>query len=372
MKRLFFAAAILAATPALSQDGGAGVALEQFLAANGQDIDACFAGIPEVTDALRAAHFEGAGDEGPVPPRRLVIAFDASGSMAGALGGGTKMDGARDVVTGLLDGLPDDVTVGLVAFGHRGTNEDAGRAESCSGVETLAQDEPAASSVLRERMASLSPTGWTPLADALAAAGAQMTASGSEGEQVVYVVSDGEETCGGDPVAAARELHESDIRAVVNVLGMDLPAEERAQLEAVAAAGGGVFSAIETESDVQRRIDELFRQNANAVEILTTRNQSNILQVRNRNAINTALLKLDNCISTRSLFERNRASGYARTEGVSPEDADALRDALAETHEAYEDRAATIRTEAEAALDAANTALERKKGEAETEYERLR
>ena len=60
---------------------------------------------------------------------------------------------------------------------------------------------------------ALEPAGWTPLADALAAAGAQLAPSDTAGEQVVYVVSDGEETCGGDPVAEARALHDGDIRA---------------------------------------------------------------------------------------------------------------------------------------------------------------
>ena len=40
---------------------------------------------------------------------------------------------------------------------------------------------------------------------------------GTPGEQVIYVVSDGEETCGGDPVAVARRINSGRTRAVVNV-----------------------------------------------------------------------------------------------------------------------------------------------------------
>jgi len=39
-------------------------------------------------------------------------------------------------------------------------------------------------------------------------------------KNVVYVVSDGIETCGGDPVKAAEELHTSNIKAVVNISGL--------------------------------------------------------------------------------------------------------------------------------------------------------
>ena len=369
MRRSALLAVILAASPALAQDTSSDNLLDRFLAANGQDIEGCFEDVPDVTDALRDPQFRTGGAEGPPTPRRMVIAFDASGSMAAALGAGTKMDGARDIVGSLLEGLPEDVTVGLVVFGHKGTNEEAGRIESCAGVETLARDEHGDSPVFRKEMAQLSPTGWTPLAEALVAAGAQMRASDTEGEQLVYVVSDGEETCGGDPVAAARILHDSEIKAVVNVLGLDLPPAERAQLEAVAEAGGGLFTPIDSGSDLQNRVEELERTNANAIEILRTRNQSNITQLTNRNATNIALLTLDNCIATRSLSERNRAAGFAREETLSPIMAGVFLDAVTELHRQYRGRAAGIRAEAEAALGAANTAIQDKMNTAEEEFD---
>ena len=372
MKRSFLLAAILMAGPALAQNTDPRILLDRFLAADGQDIEACFEAAPELTDALRDPKFRQAGADAAPPPRRMVIAFDASGSMAGGLGAGTKMDGAREVVGALLDGLPADVKVGLVGFGHKGTNEETGRIESCAGVETLARDEPGDSPVLRARMAQLSPTGWTPLADALQAAGAQLSATGTAGEQLVYVVSDGEETCGGDSVAAARALHASEIRAVVNVLGLNLPQDERAQLEAVAKAGGGVFTPIDTGNDLRRQIEELQRTNANAIEILRTRNQSDIAQLQNRNATNAGLLKLDNCVATRSVFERNRAAVFARNEELSPIATDLLTDALDEAHRTYGERAADIRVRAEAALGTANTAIQRKMDQADKEFDRAK
>ena len=51
-------------------------------------------------------------------------------------------------------------------------------------------------------------------------------------------MSDGRETCGGDPVAAAEALHETDL-AVVDVLAFDVPEEELPSLEEIAEAGGG-------------------------------------------------------------------------------------------------------------------------------------
>ena len=72
-----------------------------------------------------------------VQPRRVVVALDSSGSMAARAGGELKMDAARAAVADFLAGLPDNVEVGLVAFGHHGDNTEQGRAVSCAGVVRL-------------------------------------------------------------------------------------------------------------------------------------------------------------------------------------------------------------------------------------------
>ncbi|MFB8736035.1 VWA domain-containing protein [Bacillus sp. SL00103] len=40
-------------------------------------------------------------------------------------------------------------------------------------------------------------------------------------KHIVYLITDGEETCGGDPVKVAKELHNSKGSTVVNVIGLD-------------------------------------------------------------------------------------------------------------------------------------------------------
>ena len=368
MRLLALTALLLSTAPALAQDADA--LLARFLQDRGEDIDACFTDMPQMRDDQRDADFRGATDA-PVPLRRLVVAFDASGSMAGALGGDTKMAAARQAVDALLDDLPDDVTASLVAFGHRGTNDDAGRAESCAGVETLvpATDDTTA---LKDAAQALEPAGWTPLADALAAAGAQLAPSDAVGEQVVYVVSDGEETCGGDPVEQARALHDGDIRAVVNILGLDLPADERAQLEAVAQAGGGLFTPITTQSELAREIEERRRWNANSFEMLRTNNQASMTQLRNSNAAGGALLRLDNCIGGRSLRESNRVRAWSRDQDLTPDQQAALRAALTAAHDAHDARAAEIRSTLEAARDSANQAVQDQRDADAAEFEAVR
>lgn len=64
--------------------------------------------------------------------------------------------------------------------------------------------------------------------------------TGEENLNVVYIVSDGEETCGGDPVNAAKNLNQSSTHAVVNIIGFDVKNSEQQQLKNTAEAGKGI------------------------------------------------------------------------------------------------------------------------------------
>ena len=75
-------------------------------------------------------------------------------------------------------------------------------------------------------------------------------------ENIIYVVSDGIETCGGDPVKAAKELHESEIQAIVNIIGFDVDNEGQRALKKVAEAGGGKYTTVSSGEDLQRYLEK--------------------------------------------------------------------------------------------------------------------
>ncbi|MFQ6550232.1 vWA domain-containing protein [Aestuariibius sp. 2305UL40-4] len=289
--------------------------LSSFLETSDKDNEACFEEIGDLEGVGPPAIFQAAENAPPVPLRRLMIAVDASGSMAGSLGRQTKMTHAREATDAFLASVPDDVETGLVAFGHRGTNDDAGRQASCQAVETLVPLTTDRATV-QAQIDTLSPRGWTPLADALTHAGAAFQPSETPGEQVIYVVSDGEETCGGDPVQAAAVLRDGDTKAVINIIGFDLAPDDRTQLEAVAEAGGGIFTEVSDADEARSWLNELRRTNANNIEILQKRNQVRIRQLRNSNQVSIQLLKMENCISGNEVREKNGLYAYARQSDV--------------------------------------------------------
>jgi Ca-activated chloride channel family protein len=287
-----------------------------------------------------------------IPPTRVIIAIDGSGSMAGRIGGETKLALARRSALGFIDGLPSTVQASLLVFGQQGDNSEAGKAKSCRGVDVLAPmsaDRAGLTAAVNEVRA----TGWTPLAAGLERAQSLLDTAAKPGEQVIYVVSDGEETCGGDPVAVARRINAGGTRAVVNIIGFGLPSKEAAALKAVADAGGGGFVNVLTRADYDRTIEMVHESNRRAANAVRTSDAIS------RNAVNTSDVVADAslCISDLVDGENKRMSDdlsarWKRGEKV-PFSAEALRIAR-QRHRALLDRATAFSKQLGSDADAAS------------------
>lgn len=247
-----------------------------------------------------------AKDNSSVPgatPVRVVVAVDGSGSMAGRLDGRSKLEMARRAALGFVDGLPASVEASLLVFGQQGSNDEAGKARSCAAVDTLAPMSKDRAGLVGG-VNNLKAVGWTPLAMALERAETLLKTSSVAGEQLIYVVSDGEETCGGDPVEVARRINAGKTRAIVNVIGFGLPSRDAAALKAVADAGDGSFVNVEDQADYDRTM-EWVRESHRAA-----RNSLRVSDAGSRNALNAAAAstKASLCISDIVASESKRMS----------------------------------------------------------------
>jgi len=167
----------------------------------------------------------------------IIFVFDASGSMWGRLGDKVKIDAAKDVMTRLLSELPAEVSVGLVAYGHR-------RKGDCTDIEMLTAPERGGGGKTAEGIRKLVPKGKTPLAASLSQVGAYLKQQ--EGDATVVLVSDGIETCGGDPCNVAKQLREQGIKVVIHVVGFDVSGPAVEQLQCIAREGGGQYFQADT------------------------------------------------------------------------------------------------------------------------------
>lgn len=228
-------------------------AYADLVARYGEDYDSC----GESRETLPGACGEASTSSASPEDLRVELILDASGSMAGQVGGESKMEAARDALTSFAGTIPDGAGVALRVYGHRGSNSQADKERSCAGTELLQEFGPLDEPAFERAVSSFQATGWTPIAASLDAA-AQDFAGAGGGEHVVYLVSDGIETCDGDPVAAARRLHQSGVRAVVNVIGFDVDADAARQLRAVAEAGGGTFIQANSRADLWEAFNETY------------------------------------------------------------------------------------------------------------------
>ncbi|MPZ86776.1 MAG: VWA domain-containing protein [Nitriliruptorales bacterium] len=188
--------------------------------------------------------------------QNLLLILDASGSMAGSAGGGqTKMEAAREALERYVTGTPDLFNIGFMVYGHRGSNQEADRPESCAGVDTLADVGEVDFETFPDVLQSFEPTGWTPVAGSLEAAREVFADRGEDANRVI-LVSDGIETCDGDPVAAAEALAAEGIDVTVDVVGFGVDAADEDQLRAIAEATGGDYTTAQSGDDLRGYFDK--------------------------------------------------------------------------------------------------------------------
>ncbi len=181
-----------------------------------------------------------------------LVLLDASGSMKEALEGKTKMDLAKAAIEGFVEQIPEEANVSLISYGHVGTEANSDQAKSCAAVETVYPLAAYQKENFTNSLRSFEASGWTPLAGAIQKAGEILQAYPSEEYyNQVYIVSDGVETCNGDPVAAAKELQNQNIKAKVNIIGFNVDNEGQQQLKQVADSGGGEYVTVDNPAELE-------------------------------------------------------------------------------------------------------------------------
>ena len=168
--------------------------------------------------------------------RNYALVLDCSGSMADEIEGGrTKMDAAKAVLRDLVARLPEAARVSLTIYGH----DAALKCKAVAVVRRLAPLGETGKQELDAQIAELKPAGHTPIAAALRAAGT--TLAGAEGLGQVVLVTDGVESCGGDPAQAAEDLAlRLNVRDVA-VVGLGLKDDEKRGVAVIARRGRGKF-----------------------------------------------------------------------------------------------------------------------------------
>jgi Ca-activated chloride channel homolog len=244
----------------------------------------------------------------------VEIVLDASGSMAKKVDGKTQMDLAKEAIDNFVGALPDNAKVGLRVYGHKGTGSDADKQLSCNSSELIYQVSPYDSSKFKQALDSVQPKGWTPITLALETAQKDLAKyPADKSNNIVFLVSDGIETCDGDPVAAAKKLADSNISPILNVIGFNVDADGQKQLKEVAKVADGIYTDISDQKQLKeefKRVEEIakrweeWKENSmreadalkveRSFEALGFTNEWNSKQIKLTNNIGGSITKLSN------------------------------------------------------------------------------
>lgn len=180
-----------------------------------------------------------------------MIVFDASGSMAGVdrLGISTMITRIEKVRTALGQVLPEVTPsrrIGLITYGPGPYNK-------CDNIHLDVEPQFNASEPIMDAVRKLNPAGRTPLTSSVTEAANVLRYK--EKPAVIVLVTDGEETCNGDPCALAQTLHTQGKQTTVHVIGYRVrdyswTGAQAYQSKCLPEKTGGLYVSVESTDDL--------------------------------------------------------------------------------------------------------------------------
>ena len=161
-----------------------------------------------------------AQDLKPEKTNRILFLLDVSASMDNQWhsGGGSKMDAARQVLDEQIDKLKlkPNMEIALRVFGSLSPYT----ANDCSDTKLLVPFGKANIPYIKEAINTVRPNGVTPIAMSLQKAADDFPAD-ENARNIIIMITDGEESCGGDPCAISLALQKKQIFLRPFVIALD-------------------------------------------------------------------------------------------------------------------------------------------------------
>ncbi|WP_244310455.1 vWA domain-containing protein [Leptospira noumeaensis] len=229
------------------------------------------------------------------PNKRYVFILDASGSMSEKWDGKTRMAVAKEKLLQVLGGMPKDVSVGLVAYGNR--------IAGCSSARLYHPIQRGAASVVSQKISSIVPAGSTPIAQTLSVVGEFLLNDVQETE--IIFISDGVESCDGDPKAVLYQLKQSGKKFRLQVLGIDIDPKGEEDLKRLSILGDGNYYPLKRPEDYDSSFKRIFFAQEPESVILSN-SESKPLQTQDTTTTYQNQIKILNILP----YEDGSESGY--------------------------------------------------------------
>ncbi len=185
------------------------------------------------------------GDDTKACQSDAMIVFDASGSM-GTTDYALKVPRIARLKQSLRVVVPEVAPVrrlGLIVYGE-------GAYDDCNAIQLHMRPTANAADQLLGIVETINPRGRTPLTESVRQAAEALDFR--QQPAVIVLVTDGEETCGGDPCALGTQLEKSGLDVTVHVIGYREGGGgvDYFKARCIADATGGSYFAVSTEDQL--------------------------------------------------------------------------------------------------------------------------
>ena len=206
--------------------------------------------------------------------RTILIVFDASGSMEEKIRGEAKSHIAKRVLEDVLLKADGEVNIGLRVYG---LSEPTGNPYlDCNDSKLLVLPGTGNRRLIVDEIYKILPKGFTPITYSLSQAVQDLAPY--KGEKAIILISDGLETCGGDPCQLAQNINSSNIDLKIDVVGFgvkdDWAAQE--QLMCIALNTNGKYFSADSAEELTKGLFETINKSVTGKIIL---NKSNDVEV---------------------------------------------------------------------------------------------
>ena len=144
----------------------------------------------------------------PIPVTRILFIFDASQSMLGRWQSDTKFNIAKKIISEMLDSIANlkHTEFALRVYGHQNQYPP----QVCNDTRLEVAFAPGNAVKIKNRLKTITPRGTTPLAFSLEQSAKDFPPC-SDCRNIVVLITDGMEECGGDPCAVSKMLQKNGI-----------------------------------------------------------------------------------------------------------------------------------------------------------------
>ncbi len=187
----------------------------------------------------------------------VIVFLNITDSMGKEENGKSKFQEAKEALKKFAASLPSDANLSVGIFGHKAVVDNNPLAK-CKSPEIIYPKQPYNAQKLQAALEQTYPAAAeSPLSLAVRSTFEQ---TDSTARNVVIIITDQADQCGGDPVREAEEIHFSKQVSTFQVIGLDVSTKDEIELKQLATTAGGNFSKTSDQQEIEETLGSIQKE----------------------------------------------------------------------------------------------------------------